>query len=271
MSVSVPLSQLFSLIGLRMSNEPGQPIVDDHIDIKSVDLPTPSVALAIGAHPDDIEFGCGGTLAKWAAAGCLVHHLVLTDGSKGTWNPQADIAALVTVRREEQREAARRLGARGDVIFLDQVDGELEESPQLRDRIVAEVRRLKPDVVLGHDPWKRYRLHPDHRRAGYLTCDSLVAARDPHFAKHLGIAHHRPSHLLLWEADTPDHGEDISLTVETKISALLAHETQFESTMKAVEPTELDRFSQRMRDRIAENGRRMGRPGGEVFKRMSDI
>lgn len=254
-----------------MSNEPGQPIIDHNVEISSVDLPCPSVALAIGAHPDDIEFGCGGTVAKWAAAGCLVHHLVLTDGSKGTWNPDADIDALVALRREEQREAARRLGARGEVIFFDQVDGELEESPQLRDRLVAEIRRLKPTVVLGHDPWKRYRLHPDHRRAGFLTCDALVAARDPHFSKHLGLTHHRPEHLLLWEADTPDHGEDISSSVETKITALLAHETQFESTMKAVESTELDRFSDRMRLRISENGQRMGRSAGEVFKKMSDI
>jgi LmbE family N-acetylglucosaminyl deacetylase len=266
-----PLLEVFFPIGILMSNEPGQPAIDEHVEISSVDLPTPSVALAIGAHPDDIEFGCGGTLAKWAAAGCVVHHLVLTDGSKGTWNPEADIAALVSLRREEQREAARRLGAQGEVLFFEQVDGELEESPQLRDRIVAEIRRLKPDVILGHDPWKRYRLHPDHRRAGFLTCDAIVAARDPHFSKHLGLPHHRPSHLLLWEADTPDHGEDIHLTVEAKIAALLAHESQFESTMKAVESAELDRFGERMRIRIAENGRRMGRIGGEVFKKMSDI
>lgn len=254
-----------------MSNEPGQPAPDHDIEIHSVDIPTPAIALAIGAHPDDIEFGCGGTLAKWAAAGCLVHHLILTDGSKGTWDPSADITALVLLRRDEQREAARRLGARGEVIFLDQVDGELEESPQLRDRIVAEIRRLQPNVVLGHDPWKRYRLHPDHRRAGFLTCDAIVAARDPHFSKHLGLAHHRPSHLLMWEADSPDHGEDISLTVETKIQALLAHETQFESTMKAVEPGELEKFSKRIRIRIAENGQRIGRAAGEIFKKMSDI
>ena len=69
----------------------------------------PSV-LAVFAHPDDIEFGCGATLAKWAAAGCRIHHLVLTDGSKGTWNPDADIAALIRTRRAEQTEAARRLG-----------------------------------------------------------------------------------------------------------------------------------------------------------------
>ena len=91
------------------ANEPGQPALAADPTITSVDLPTPAVALAVGAHPDDVEFGCGGTLAKWAAGGCVVHHLVLTDGSKGTWDVRADTSALVARRRDEQREAARRL------------------------------------------------------------------------------------------------------------------------------------------------------------------
>ena len=88
----------------------------------SVDLAVPARALAIGAHPDDIEFGCGATLAKWAAAGCAVSMLVLTDGSKGSWDAGADTAELVATRRFEQRCAADALGARG-VHFLDRIDG----------------------------------------------------------------------------------------------------------------------------------------------------
>lgn len=255
-------------------NDPGQPSSGRNESaprITSIDIDTPDVALAIGAHPDDIEFGCGGTLAKWAAAGCLVHHLVFTDGSKGTWNPQADIPALVAIRREEQREAARRLGARGEVVFFDQVDGDLEATRELRSRLAREIRRLKPTVVLGHDPWKRYRLHPDHRMAGFLTCDAIVAARDPHFFPEHEIPHHRPSELLLWEADTPDHAEDIAMALEVKISALLAHASQFESTMKAVDPSELESFAARVRKRVAELGSRVSRPGAELFKRISDI
>ena len=137
------------------ANDPGQPTPNAERAITSVDLPTPSVALAIGAHPDDIEFGCGATLAKWAAAGCRIHHLVLTDGSKGTWNPDADISELIRSRRAEQSEAARRLGGRDEVTFLDQVDGELVESVELRSRIARHIRTVRPDVVLGHDPWKR--------------------------------------------------------------------------------------------------------------------
>jgi LmbE family N-acetylglucosaminyl deacetylase len=256
---------------MTQSNDPGQPVPIVKTTIVSSDLEVPSVALAIGAHPDDIEFGCGGTLAKWAASGCIVHHLVLTDGSKGTWNPDADTTALIAQRQIEQREAARRLGAQGEVVFMHQVDGDLTDTRELRGEIARHIRRLRPQVVLGHDPWKRYRLHPDHRHAGFLTCDAIVAARDPHFFKEHGIAHHRPQHLLLWEADEPDHGEDIGSFVDQKISALLAHESQFESTMKAVDQMALDKFSQRMRTRMAELGQRINRPAAEIFKKISDI
>ena len=80
-------------------------------------LDTPARALAIGAHPDDVDFGCGATLAKWAAAGCEVSVLVCTDGSKGTWDPMADEAQLITTRQLQQRAAAAPLGAAGDVVL----------------------------------------------------------------------------------------------------------------------------------------------------------
>ncbi|MCA1691023.1 MAG: PIG-L family deacetylase, partial [Actinobacteria bacterium] len=79
----------------------------------SNDLAPPTRALAIGAHPDDVEFGCGGTLAKWVAAGCEIHHLICTDGSKGSWSPDEDLAALVATRQQEQRAASVALGGRG--------------------------------------------------------------------------------------------------------------------------------------------------------------
>ena len=78
----------------------------------SHDLAVPTRALAIGAHPDDIEFGCGATLAKWSAAGCEVFHLVLTDGAKGTWDRNADRDALIATRQAEAREAAAALGSK---------------------------------------------------------------------------------------------------------------------------------------------------------------
>jgi LmbE family N-acetylglucosaminyl deacetylase len=254
------------------ANDPGQPpLTSAGAEIASVDLAPPAAALAVGAHPDDVEFGAGGTLAKWAQSGCVVHHLVCTDGSKGTWDPDADIAALVVTRQHEQRAAARALGATGEVVFLGWPDGELESGLRQRWQVAYWIRRLRPDVVLGHDPWKRYRLHPDHRHAGLLLCDGIVAARDPHFFPEQQLPHHRPSTLLLFEADEPDHAEDVSATIDRKLAALEAHESQFESTMKAKDEEQLAAFRSRVRERLADNGARAGLPAAELFKRVSDL
>jgi LmbE family N-acetylglucosaminyl deacetylase len=237
----------------------------------TLDLSVPRIALAVGAHPDDVEFGAGGTLGKWAAAGCVVHHLVCADGAKGTWDPTADTGALVLVRQAEQRAAAKALGATGTVTFLGEVDGELEATLELRAAVAEVIRRAQPDVVLGHDPWKRYRLHPDHRAAGFLVCDAVVAARDPHFYPEQGLAPHRPSTLLLWEADEANHAEEISGSLDTKLAALEAHASQFESTMGAVDEAGLDAFRARVRARAAEHGARVGVPAAELFAAIRDI
>lgn len=198
----------------------------------STDLAVPARALAVGAHPDDVEFGAGATLAKWASAGCEVSLLVCTDGSKGSWDPDADLGELIATRQREAIDAARTLGATGEVRFLGRVDGELENDRDTRSAVARTIRELRPDVLLGHDPWKRYRLHPDHRAAGWLVCDALVAARDPHFFPDHDIAHHRPSALLLFEADEPDHAEAVTEAhLDAKIAALEAHRSQYESTM----------------------------------------
>jgi LmbE family N-acetylglucosaminyl deacetylase len=255
------------------ANEPGQPPITK--SPYSSNLSTPKVVLAIGAHPDDVEFGCGGTLAKWSADGAVVHHLVCTDGSKGTWNPDADIPALIASRQVEQRNAAAALGATGTVSFLGYVDGELEHSKEAIDRIALAIRTIKPDVVLSHDPWKRYRLHPDHRNTGLNVCDAIVAARDPHFLKHHmtnhGVDHHRPDALLLWEADEPNHFEDISAYVDAKFNALERHESQFESTMKATDEDGMEVFRQRMRTRMSELGAPHGVAAAEIFHHMDRL
>ncbi len=239
-----------------------------------LNLPPPGVALAIGAHPDDVEFQAGGTLAKWAASGCVVHHLILTDGSKGTWKPDEDISALIEARRAEQQSAAKALGASGEVVMLGETDGELESSLALRERVAYWIRRLKPDVVLGHDPWKRYRVHPDHRHAGWLTVDGVVAARDPFFFPDHGVAHHRPEHLLLFEADAPDHLEDVSGFEAAKIAALLEHRSQFVTTMAiddADSGEQLQAFRDRVFDRMRANGEAASVTFAEAFTHVGDL
>lgn len=238
----------------------------------SENLPTPERALAIGAHPDDIEFQCGATLAKWASEGCVVDHLVLTDGSKGSWDPAVDTRELVRIRQHEQREAARSLGAKGEVVFLHHIDGELQSGLAERDEVAYWIRKLQPDVVLGHDPWKRYRLHPDHRHAGWLAVDGVVAARDPHFYPSHGLDHHRPGELLLFEADEADHAEDVSGYGEAKIAALLAHRSQHVSTM-FIPPDDdgsaLEAFGTRVMEGLAAAGARAGFELAETFKRLA--
>lgn len=241
----------------------------------SLNLPTPAVALAIGAHPDDVEFQAAATLAKWASQGCVVHHLILTDGSKGTWDVDEDIAALVETRRAEQRSAAAALGATGEVVMLGEVDGELESGRTQVERVAYWIRTLRPTVVLGHDPWRRYRLHPDHRHAGWLTVDGLVAARDPLFFPDQGVRHHRPETLLLFEADEPDHVEDVTGFEATKIAALLEHRSQYVTTMYINDDDDAGEQLQAFRDRIFARMRRRGEVErvefGEAFKALTDL
>ena len=219
------------------------------------DLPTPASALAIVAHPDDAEFQCGATLAKWAAAGATVHHLVCTDGSKGTWDVECDQAALISTRQEEQRAAAAALGATGEVVFLGWVDGELEADLAARSLVAYWIRRLRPEVVLGHDPWRRWRLHPDHRHAGFLAVDGVVAARDPFFFPEHELPHHRPGALLLFESEEPDHTEDVTGYVDAKVAALLCHTSQFVTTHGIDDPADQHlraEFGRRIAERMAE-------------------
>ena len=239
-----------------------------------LNLPVPASALAIAAHPDDVEFGAGATLAKWAAGGCAVSHLVCTDGSKGSWDPTEDVAELVATRQVEQRAAARALGARGEVVFLGEVDGELVPGLDQRQRVARVIREVRPEVLLAHDPWKRWRLHPDHRAAGFLALDGLVAARDPHFYPEQGLAPHRPSTLLLWEADEVDHVEDVSGFADRKVAALLEHRSQFRSTHDIDDPDDVEqvaRFTRRVEERLAEVGRSAGLAAAEGFKRIDRL
>jgi len=159
-----------------------------------------------------------------------VHLCVCTDGSKGTWDPDANLEALVTTREEEQRDAAKILGV-VDVRFLRQIDGQLADDLPTRAQVCAAIRELRPDVVVGHDPWRSYRLHPDHRQAGLLVVNGIVAARDPHFFAEQGLAPFRPETLLLFEPARVDHVERIDGHLDRKVDALLAHRSQWRSTM----------------------------------------
>jgi LmbE family N-acetylglucosaminyl deacetylase len=185
-------------------------------------------ALALGAHPDDVELQAGGTLASWARRGVQVELACFTAGEKGSSDPDADPAELGRVRRAEAEAAAGALGAAVPVHFLGAVDGELEVTMAMRLAVARLVRTVRPDVVVGHDPWRRWLLHPDHRAAGLLTVDGVVAARDPLYAPEPtgGLAAHRPHTVLLFGTDSPDEWVDVTAAMDAKLAAVAAHASQ---------------------------------------------
>ena len=234
----------------------------------------PDSALVIAAHPDDAEFQCGATLAKWAASGTTVHYLICTDGSKGTWNPDTDQKALVITRQEEQIAAARSLGSTGSVLFLEQIDGELQSDLATRSQVAKVIRQLRPDAILGHDPWRRYRLHPDHRHAGLLAIEGIVAARDPLFFPEHALDPHRPAVVLLFEAEEPDHAEEVTGWASAKSAALLEHRTQFITTHGIEDPHDSEQvraFESRIEKELSDSGQPYGLAAAELFKVIVDL
>ena len=168
------------------------------------DRPVPASALAIGAHPDDVEFGAGGTLAKWAAGRMRRPPPRLHRRLEGHVGP---VGRPRRAGRPPPRSSSARRPAAWPATGPARSASSIASTAtwraigRRRARSARIIRELRPEVVLGHDPWKRYRLHPDHRHAGWLVCDAIVAARDPHFFPEHGLPHHRPTALLLCEAD----------------------------------------------------------------------
>lgn len=192
-------------------------------------------ALVVFAHPDDGEFGAGGTMAKWAAEGKQVWMCVISNGAMGSNNPDVARDDLIALREREQRAAAEAAGLR-EPIFLGYEDGYLEDSHEIRRDIIREMRRLKPDVVVGPDPStfyaeQRYLNHPDHRAAG-LAFSAAVnpgASTTPLYRSELydkGFEPHALRACLLMATTNPDYYVDISAHMEAKVAALRAHHSQ---------------------------------------------
>ena len=199
--------------------------------------PNDTIALVIAAHPDDGDFGAAGFTIQRAAEGWKVVFLVCTNGAKGTEDRAMTRERLIALRREEQREACRRMGAT-EVLFLDNEDGELVYDRRFLEQIVRVVRQVRPHTVLTHDPTDiiirdSFINHPDHRATGTATLDAVYpTARDYlNFPEHLGegIEPHKVREVLLWSTNQPNFDLDISANVDQKIHALTAHVTQFGS------------------------------------------
>jgi LmbE family N-acetylglucosaminyl deacetylase len=194
------------------------------------DLPEASRVLVVGAHPDDPDFACGGSVARWIAAGADVRYVVVTSGDKGRPDPALDPLVFTRVREAEQTASARLLGVSG-VSFLRLTDGEVFDTLELRGKIVAEIRRFRPDLIVTHDPLTRlYRQHPDHRATGFATLHAAFPATRlatfyPEQAA-AGLEPHSIGRALLFGTDRPDTFVDIAPVFERKIEALTRHTSQ---------------------------------------------
>lgn len=231
----------------------------------------PKVVLGIGAHPDDLDFMAAGTLAKYAAQGAAVHYLILTDGSRGSADFDADTEALMATRKAEQDAATAATGAKSSR-FLDYTDGQLEVTQALKKDIIRVIRDLKPDVVITFDPSVLYNApmgyieHPDHRAAGQATLDAVYPlARDHLSFPELfeeGFHPHKVKTVLLGNFGQQDFFVDITDTMDAKLAALAAHSSQIPD-LAVIEP--------RIRERAAALGGKAGTAYAEGFVRIDTM
>lgn len=230
-------------------------------------LPTPERVLVVAAHPDDIEFGAAGTVARWISEGTEAHYLLLTSGDKGSDDPKADPAALAATRKAEQRAAAAEIGV-ARVDFLGEPDGQVESSLRLRELITRAIRAFRPEVVMTHDPTvlfvnNEWVNHPDHRAAGLVVVDAVFpTARDPlNFPEHLaaGLGPWKVAELFLWSTNEANQLVDIGATLDRKIAALAHHASQFRDF------GETDRWLRRGAEEL---GERAGYAAAEGFRRV---
>jgi LmbE family N-acetylglucosaminyl deacetylase len=199
--------------------------------------------LVVLAHPDDPDFFCGGTIARWVARGREVHYCLLTRGDKGSDDDHTPPEQLAKIREAEQRAAASVLGVK-DVLFLDEEDGYLVPSLALREKIVRVIRQVRPQIVVTCDPTNffpsnRYINHADHRAAGQVTLDAVFpAARSalyfPSLYKEEGLEPHKVKEVYVAGAQHPNITVDISSFFDLKIAALSEHRSQLKD-IKAME------------------------------------
>ncbi|MCL5265905.1 MAG: PIG-L family deacetylase [Chloroflexi bacterium] len=225
----------------------------------ATDIPTR--VLAIMAHPDDCEFTSAGTFAKWVAEGSVVEYVLCTSGNKGTWDPNVTPEKIAAIREQEQLAAAKELGV-AQCIFLRHNDGELETTLKFREELALVIRQRKPQVVVTHDPWRHYMIHPDHRAVGFTAIDAVAAARDHLYYPHQlrgELTPHRVEELYLFGPQEPNFWVDISNTFEKKLAALSKHKSQVSA---------IDDLRERLRDLSARWGKPQGLDLAEAFRRV---
>ena len=222
----------------------------------------PARAMVIMAHPDDAEFVCSGTVAKWCKEGWDVFYVLVTGGDKGTHDESMTPEKLAAIREEEQRQACRVLGVK-ECVFLGYPDGFTSEGAELRGQIVRLLRMYKPDVVITWDAFRGTFNHRDHRNVGQATMDAIYPiVRDRLFYQgdeDDGLPSHQVNEVLLAGAANADYMVDITEVWETKVDAILCHTSQIGERTKEL-------F---LKERAEREAKDPGKPIEEGFRRWS--
>ena len=193
-----------------------------------------SRGMVVFAHPDDAEWGCSGTAAKWCAQGWEVVYVVCTDGSKGSDDPEMTPEKLMAIRSQEQRDAGKVLGL-SQVVFLGYEDAMLQPTLELRRDIAREIRRFRPDVLICNSPERRldedgYIGHPDHFASGEAALAAVFpTARDRLTFPELldeGLEPHKVHEVWVTDHHEPNLYVDITDHIETAVAALKQHASQ---------------------------------------------
>lgn len=223
--------------------------------------------LVIAAHPDDPDFGCGGTMARLTLAGRHVAVVVVTDGTEGGEDPTVPDEELRNRREREQRAALQELGVH-NVTFLRFPDGRLEPNIAMRHALTREIRRHRPATVFAHDPtahlFDGYINHPDHRAAGVAALDAIFpAAGNPRAFRDLlseGLEPHKVKMAYLFYTAHANAWIDITgEPLERKIAGLARHESQVDAAGD---------YAVWIRAQAAHAGKGAGLEAAEGFRRI---
>ncbi|HEX2907031.1 MAG TPA: PIG-L deacetylase family protein [Phototrophicaceae bacterium] len=210
----------------------------------------PKRIMVVFAHPDDPEFFCGGTLARWSAEGAQITFVLATSGDKGSDDPEMTPERLITLREEEERRAAAVLGVK-DIVFLRYRDGDVQPTPELKRDIVRLMRLRKPDILVTNDPTTWWNLfnrlnHPDHRHIGEAALEAVFPAVGnrmffPELEQDEGLPPHKIPQVWLAITREPNTKVDVTDYLETRLNALREHRSQIK---------DMDALEQRLRANV---------------------
>jgi LmbE family N-acetylglucosaminyl deacetylase len=226
--------------------------------------------LVVGAHPDDVDFGCGATMAKLASEGAKLYFVVATEGNRGSRHHQVEKEELVKSRRLEQENAAKVLGAQ-EVIYLEQEDGNLIPDIVFKEKIVRLIRKYKPDMIFTHDPAYFYVIgdeyssvnHHDHRATGEAVLDAVYPlSRDLlSFPEHQaeGLTPHKVLEVYMFNFHAPNYFVDVTNFIDTKVKSIWEHKSQVD------DPEEVEKWA---KGRASKLGEKAGFLYAEGFTRL---